>query len=306
MIALFLNRFIVISFISAFSISAAAQEPLEREVTIHADRQQLKAVLTSLEKKTNCTFSYESTLFNPDSIVSVEADKLNLKEVLRLLFKEKFSLEENNNYVVIYCRLPGLTVLNPDITEERQFRSFSGFVVDDRTGERIMNASVYERRLLQSTLTDRHGYFRIRFRSGNEHLIQLTLAKLNYRDTTINMLSTVPVSTRAESDKRLYRDEQKNVEKTGLGGFLISSRQRMQSLNIRNFFAFSPFQVSLAPGLSTHGLLSSQIVNKFSMNIAGGYTAGVDGFEIGGCLMLTRETPGTFSFRGYSTLQEEG
>lgn len=289
MIKLFLNRFILIFFICVFSISVVAQGPLERDVNIHADRQQLKAVLTLLEKQANCTFSYESTLFNPDSIVSVHANQLTLKEVLRLLFNDKYSPEENNNYVVIYRRLPGLTILNPDITEGRQFWSFSGFVVDDRTGERIMNASVYEKRLLQSTLTDGHGYFRIRFKSRNEHLIQLTLAKLNYRDTTINMLATVPINTRMASDKHLYREEQKNVEKTGLGAFLVSSRQRVQSLNIRNFFAYSPFQVSLTPGLSTHGLLSSQIVNKFSLNVAGGYTAGVDGFEIGGLFNVNKK-----------------
>ncbi len=55
--------------------------------------------------------------------------------------------------------------------------SFSGFVVDDRTGERIVNASVYEKRLLQATLTDEHGYFKLRFRAQNDRFMQLTLGK---------------------------------------------------------------------------------------------------------------------------------
>jgi hypothetical protein len=43
-----------------------------------------------------------------------------------------------------------------------------------------------------------------------------------------------------------------------------------------------PVQVSVVPGLSTHGILSDRIINNFSLNIFGGRTGGVSGAEIGG------------------------
>jgi hypothetical protein len=54
----------------------------------------------------------------------------------------------------------------------------------------------------------------------------------------------------------------REVEKTKVGKFLLSTQQRIQSLNIGKFFADRPFQVSLLPGLSSQGKLSGQVVNN--------------------------------------------
>ena len=43
-----------------------------------------------------------------------------------------------------------------------------------------------------------------------------------------------------------------------------------------------PFQLSLVPGLSTHGKRGEHIINNFSLNVLGGKTGGVSGLEIGG------------------------
>jgi hypothetical protein len=47
--------------------------------------------------------------------------------------------------------------------------------------------------------------------------------------------------------------------------------------------------VSFTPGLSTHGKLAPQVVNNFSLNVLGGYTAGTNGFEIGGLFNLNKK-----------------
>ena len=74
-----------------------------------------------------------------------------------------------------------------------------------------------------------------------------------------------------------------------MGRFLLSSKQKVQSLNLKNFFTSRPFQVSFTPGLSTHGKLSSQVVNNFSLNVIGGYTAGTNGVEIGGIFNIDKK-----------------
>src|SRR5690606_33332308 len=77
-------------------------------------------------------------------------------------------------------------------------------------------------------------------------------------------------------------DDLLNVERTAAGRFFVSSKQKLQSLNLGGFFANTPFQTSITPGLSTHGSMSGQVVNKFSVNLLGGYTSGVNGVELGG------------------------
>ncbi|HEX6168581.1 MAG TPA: hypothetical protein VFZ33_02740, partial [Chitinophagaceae bacterium] len=78
----------------------------------------------------------------------------------------------------------------------------------------------------------------------------------------------------------------------------ISGKQKIQSLNLKNFFATRPFQVSVVPGLSTHGQLSSQVVNSFSLNIFGGYTAGTNGLEIGGLFNIDKKEVKYFQAAG--------
>jgi hypothetical protein len=74
-----------------------------------------------------------------------------------------------------------------------------------------------------------------------------------------------------------------------MGQFLLSPRQKIQSLNLKKFFTSRPFQVSFTPGLGTHGSLSSQVINNFSFNILGGYNGGVNGLEAGGLFNIDKK-----------------
>ncbi len=63
----------------------------------------------------------------------------------------------------------------------------------------------------------------------------------------------------------------------------------MNSLNLDGFFSKQPFQFSLTPGLGSHGRMGAQVINKFSLNILGGYTAGVNGFELGTLFNIVKQ-----------------
>ena len=80
-----------------------------------------------------------------------------------------------------------------------------------------------------------------------------------------------------------------NVEMTMLGMLLISSRQKLQSLNLGQFFTDRPFQASVIPGVSTQGKLSGQVVHHLSLNLFGGYTGGVNGLEVGGLFNINQK-----------------
>src|SRR5690606_28468424 len=79
------------------------------------------------------------------------------------------------------------------------------------------------------------------------------------------------------------------VEKTAIGKWIVSSRQKLQSLNLVNFFVARPYQVSVIPGISTNGAMNSQVINNFSLNVFGGYSGGTSGFELGGLVNLNQK-----------------
>src|SRR4029077_11946146 len=88
------------------------------------------------------------------------------------------------------------------------------------------------------------------------------------------------------------------VEKTGMGKFLLSTKQKVQSVNLKYFFTTRPVQVSLVPGVGTHGRLGAQVVNNFSLNVIGGYTAGTKGVELGGIFNIDKKDVSFFQAAG--------
>ncbi len=112
----------------------------------------------------------------------------------------------------------------------------------------------------------------------------------------------LPDSVEVESpsgEKLIYtKTDSIKVQKSWIGKFLLSSKQKVQSINLKKFFAKRTFQLSLAPGLSTQGRLSTQVTNKFSLNVLGGYTAGVKVFEMGGLFNINKKNVQYFQAAG--------
>ncbi|WP_316810226.1 STN and carboxypeptidase regulatory-like domain-containing protein [Pedobacter heparinus] len=278
---------------------APARHNLEKRVSITLSNTSISEVLKKVSRAGEFYFSYSGTLFKQDSLVSLDIRNEPVREILNKLFNNKVDYKENGDYIILRYAANHLTIEPENITTAEKLYLISGYVIDTETGRKVKQASVYEKRLLQSTLTDQDGFFKLRFKGDHTEVI-LTASKENYRDTTLIFLSDIKV--KPEGYKDSGSDEANgvfsDVESSGLGRFFISSRQRIQSLNIPSFFANSPFQTSLTPGLSSHGIMSAQVINKFSLNVLGGYTAGTNGFEIAGLFNITKGDVKKLQFAG--------
>lgn len=268
--------------------SATYQNNLSKLVTYQAKQQTVRAALQEISSAGNFYFSFNGRLINQDSLVNVNVQRMPVREVLDKMFDGKVDYKENNEYVFLRYAVNHLTIQPENITTADNLYLISGHVVDIQTGKRVKQASVYEKRLLQSALTDDEGNFTLRFKGDVKEVI-LTASKETYRDTSLVFLSDIKIEPRKYDDP----DKEKGtffsnfIEDLGIGKFFLSSRQRVSNLNIPNFFANTPFQASLLPGLSSHGMMSSRIVNKVSLNVLGGYTAGVEGVEVAGMFNLS-------------------
>jgi hypothetical protein len=266
-----------------------AQGLLSKRISINFNRIRVADALYQIGRQGNFYFAYNGRLLPQDSLVTLTANNQTVSGIMFMLFHGRYEFKELNDHIIIDLNLPNLALQNTDITNDNNTYSISGLVVDERTGERLMNASVYVKQQLISVLTDEHGYFKLKFRADNPGQISLTASKLAYKDTSINFLQSVSISSRSQTDAYNNATNKSNrVERTAIGHLFSSTKQRIQSLNIPDFFARRPFQVSLTPGLSSHGMFSPQVVNKFSLNLIGGYTAGVNGLEFGGLFNINK------------------
>jgi hypothetical protein len=271
----------------------SAQSSLEKKLTLTIRQRSLTQTLTDIGRKGGFFFSYNTTILNGDSLVNVHADRLPVRQILEQLLGPGYEYSENGKYIIILQR-PNAP---PDASPIRLY-TISGYIKDDSTHEKISNVSVYESGQLVSTLTDTNGFFRLRLKERERFsTASVVISKQFYHDTVLFVRSgydrefTLNITREKISDLTPFVVTHR-VEKTWLGRLFLSSRAVVQSLNIVNYLADKPVQLSLTPGLGTHGRMNSQVVNKVSLNIIGGYTFGMNGVELAGIFNIDRKDVG--------------
>ncbi|MEO8403556.1 MAG: carboxypeptidase-like regulatory domain-containing protein [Chitinophagaceae bacterium] len=313
---------ILIGFFLTTASCSFGQNLLSRQITLDVNRQRLDNVLEILSNKGDFYFSYNSAIIKRDSLVTFSVRNKTVREILGMFFNDTYEFKESGNYIIIRKAPIRMTIVTKKgVTDERIY-SVSGFVYDEQSGAAINEASIYEKRVLASALTDDKGFFRIRLKSSKASAAELTISKEFYEDTTVLIetrrnqevtITMMPLEKESNiivsPQDILHPDSMKlniivdsayiknniakrdtvKVERSGMGRFLLSTKQKVQSLNLKGFFTTRPFQASFLPGLGSHGRMSSQVVNNFSLNALGGYTAGTNGFEAGGLFNIDKK-----------------
>jgi hypothetical protein len=281
-----------------------------KEVSIGEIKQQpMGIVLDKIAHTGDFNFAYNNKTIPADSIVSVTGYRGTLFSLLDKLLGKNYEFKEVPGYIVLR-HAPNKLFITAEVEKDPSKQTVvKGYVNDVSNQKEVTQASVYEKNLLISTLTDDKGYFELKLKNWNGSLL-LTVSKENYRDTSLYVLPVVNVDSKNSNRNYKYYPEdgsESGVEHSRFARFFISSKQLMQGLNLGNFFASRPYQISLTPGLSSHGMYNSQVVNHLSLNIWGGYTAGVNGVEMAGLFNINRkdmtffQASGIFNFVGGST-----
>jgi len=271
--------FLTAVFISLAVISPA-QKLLNSNVSLNVKQKSVSEILKILSEQKKFYFSYNSNIIPGDSLVSLNVQNRSLRQVLDVLLAGTYQYKETGDYIIIQRAV------------REKYYYLTGLIFDNETGKEVDFASVYSKRQLASALSDDHGYFRLRLRDRNFPL-SLTISKVGYADTTITIDSYQEHDLRITIYQKAIDLDPVFVRYSEGGGswlarMFVSSRLRLQSRNISRFFVSLPYQVSFTPGLSTHGKMSSQVSNKLSLNILGGYTAGVNGVELAGWFNISK------------------
>ncbi len=307
-------RIAIIIFVILFGQLAHAQSLLSNTVTIHAKNQRLHEVLTIMGNESNVTFSYNTKSINRDTLITVNATDKPLGEVLRMIFNAGYEFKESGSYIIIRRKALGTSGVISKSQSQSDYYVITGFVVDDETGEKIPDATIYEKQHLISSLTDANGYFSLRLKNKYP-TVSISISKADYCDTSLEVQAkfnqkvnialsrksqplavtqtAMPDSTSiADADKvSVIQEEEEDdvIERKWIGRVLLSSKQRIRSLNLKKFYTTRAYQFSIVPGLSTHGRMNAQVISKTSINLIGGYSGGVDVVEIGGVFNIVKK-----------------
>lgn len=282
-----INRiFAVAAFLVILSSAVKAQNYefplLERIVTINAENKTVESILDEISHQAGFIFSYNPDVINAYNLVTYKAENKPVRFVLTDILDKSIAFREVGQYVILQSE-KGF----------KEKRLLEGYLYDSRTGERISNASIYDKTLMKSAVTDRYGYFSIEL-SPLSDSTSFKICKTGYADTLIAKASFNKSNRMLELMMNKIDNGVDSVRSkfpARVPPWLVPKNIWSNSVNIRESWSRA-VQLSLVPGLGTNRLLGGNIDNHFSLNIIGGYTRSVDILELGGVFNIVQTDAG--------------
>lgn len=300
--------FFVGIFIALQASGQTASSILDRKLDVSFKNERLTTVLTRIGQSANFSFSYNAAIISNDDVISIEKTNATVRDILNEVFKGSMTYKEKGNYLI----LNRVTVKAPKSNTTSMI--ISGYVEDWFTNDRIVEASVYEKGSLNSTVTDPFGFFRLKVDMKDNQPVSVAISKKDFIDTTlvitesgnqyyhVSLKRTRPLSPPEVVETRPTNDSlavERQVDSV-LVGDPQTDREEVpmpysSSPNVENIrdTLYRDVQVSILPFVGTNGGMSGNVINEYSINFLGGYSLGTRQIELG---FITNIDRGDVSF----------
>lgn len=144
------NGILIINlFLLLLSYAVRGEEVLSRRLSVSFQEIPLKQALDEVAKLAGFEWSYNASILDADRRVSLSARDWTVRETLRELLGDGYAYKSSGRYLILKKQKPPKSEL-------------SGVVRDPKTGERLANVTVYDRKTLRATTTDSSGYYRLK------------------------------------------------------------------------------------------------------------------------------------------------
>ncbi|MCC6411625.1 MAG: carboxypeptidase-like regulatory domain-containing protein, partial [Saprospiraceae bacterium] len=253
------------------------RDPLSRIVNVSFRQSKLGDALNVLSTQGGFQWSYNAAIIDASRLVTLQGADITVREALYQLLGDNYTYKSNGNYIVIK-------------KQKAPKDELSGYLRDPETGERIANATVYDKKTLRATKTDSSGYYNLKVKRHAE----IVVSKLDYRDTVIVV---TPQTPRYQSIQIAPVDAPVVAHEAPVAAVVVHEVERFfkatvdkwHNANVKQDSLHREFQISFLPKLGTNHTLSAQVTNNWSLNVLAGVSAGVNKLEVGGLGNFTRE-----------------
>lgn len=271
-------------------VSIGQDSPLNKRLTLNIEQVRMEDALFLISETGGFNFCYNSDLIPKDSIVNVSALEGQVGPLLTKMLGTEVDFISVGNHIVIRKKEPKIEVA--DIVKEVEI---SGFIIDDATGNRMTEVTVFEDYQRKTYVTDSIGKFSFKL-SSTIRSVALSIGKDGYFDTSLvivpnrNMRLIIGMSQKPVEPtiKKLETVEIVEVENsvTVADELITSLSSKLIAVQDRKYF---PAQISFLPLVGSNGINQLGTTNYFSFNIFGGMTKATKGLEIGGVLNINRQ-----------------
>ncbi|GGM90354.1 SusC/RagA family TonB-linked outer membrane protein [Dyadobacter beijingensis] len=181
----------------AYASTARAQELLERRLTLNAQDEQIKVILTKIEKDAQVRFMY-----SPDAIQAHRRTSLNvtnqpLRAVLELLLKPlSVGYRVAGGRIVLSTLAEGNVPQGEESGRRPTQRNISGVVTDD-TGAGLPGVSILVRGSQTGTTTDIKGAFQLAVPDSAAVLV-FSFVGYKTQEVAVGNMSMIPVTLKPD------------------------------------------------------------------------------------------------------------
>lgn len=168
-------------------------------ISLNLRNSTLKEFFRQIESKTSFTVVYRDVLLDNNKDVSISVSNRPLNEVVRAVLTPK-GLQANfrsGTIVVTKATPTKLTNANTPQTISNK-KVISGTVVDAKTGEPIVGASVVEKGTTNGVITDHNGIYSLRIPFD----AVLSISYMGYSDQEINTSGKTSLNISLEEDSK--------------------------------------------------------------------------------------------------------
>lgn len=286
-----LKYIILLSVIFSCQLSFAQSNYLYRKITISFTDIPLEKALTKIADQGGFTFAYNSKNFDEQKLVSLDIENKTIARTIDKLFDHTVRYKVVGSHVILNKKNPS-EISNQENRPDEYI--ITGYIIDSRTGEKIMEATVYEVDGRVVSLSNAEGYYSLTI-PAEKDVHGLSYSKHGYMDTVIM------VEPAYKNNFDIYLNPEKfpiqKLESINLKledfhnrtmvDILVPDEAKTISDNLV-IHDSRKFQVSVIPYIGTNRKLSGSVDNQLSFNLLAGYSGGVNGFELGGLLNIVR------------------
>ena len=159
-----------------------SQTPLlERSISLRVNNEKISAVLESIARQGNFTFSYNSDIFDVNNRGDITVQNKPVREVLNLIFKGTIVYKVRGKYVILQKN---------NQKESPRTITLSGYIIDTQTDKPLTKATIYDPKSLSSTLSNQYGFYRIKLMVNNLP-VQLIITKADYEKKKFTVRSVM-------------------------------------------------------------------------------------------------------------------
>ncbi|MEQ8470197.1 MAG: STN domain-containing protein [Marinoscillum sp.] len=264
----------IIGSIALLSILFVGSAQSPQKISLALDKASVTDAMEEFSAQTGYRFAYNPDILRNDHI-SVDLRDVSIDKALASTFTN-YDYKIRGSYVVLLPKN-----IKSGSSERIQSVTVQGEVLEEGTGKKLENVTVYEIINLKPVLTNASGSYQIDV-SLPEEMTYLAISKENYQDTVIQVKknSIWSISLKPKNEPK---EEKENSIFDRLNNEKVQTHANNVNLTERRLF-----HLALTPGLSTNGFLSGQFTNKLSFNLIAGYSYALEGVELGGFLNMER------------------